>query len=95
MRLLALRCRMKRRIGLWAIVSFLVAGSWALYALAAKLPSLTSGDPILYLVRLTCPIAIFSSYPIRLYWVLLANTVTYALVALLFETLRQKLRQAR
>jgi hypothetical protein len=86
---------MKRRIGLWAIVGFLVAGGWALYALAAEPPALTSGDPILYLVRLTCPIAIFSSYPIKLYWVLLANAATYALVALLFETLRQKLRPAR
>ena len=86
---------MKRRIGLWTIGGFLVAGGWALYALAAKPPALTSADPILLLVRLTCPIAIFSSHPIKLYWVLLANAATYALVALLFETLRQKIRQAR
>jgi hypothetical protein len=86
---------MKRRIGIWAIVGFLVAGTWALYALAVKPPALTSADPVLLLVRLTCPIAIFSAFPIRLYWVLLANAATYALAALLFEILRQKLRQAR
>jgi hypothetical protein len=86
---------MKRRIGIWAIVGFLVAGTWALYALAVKPPALTSADPVLLLVRLTCPIAILSSFPIRLYWVLLANAATYALAALLFEILRQKLRQAR
>jgi hypothetical protein len=86
---------MKYRIGLWAIVGFLVAGSWALYALAAKPPALTSADPILLLVRVTCPIAIFSSYPIKLFWVLLANAATYALIGLFFETLRQTLRHAR
>src|SRR5208337_2577689 len=43
----------------------------------------------------TCPIALLSSYPIRLYWVLLANTATYALVGLVVETLRQRLRHAK
>jgi hypothetical protein len=86
---------MKRRIGLWASAGFLVAASWAIYALAAKPPALTSGDPILLLVRVTCPIAIFSSFPIKLYWVLLANAASYALIAWLFEIFRQRLRQAR
>jgi len=83
---------MKRRMGLWAIVGLMVAGSWAIYALAVKPPHLTSADPLLYLVRLTCPILIFSAYPIKLWWVLLANAATYALAAWIFETLRERLR---
>jgi hypothetical protein len=86
---------MKYRIGLWAIAGFLIAGCWALYALATTPPALTSADPIMALVRLTCPIAVFSSYPLRLYWVLLANAATYALVGLTVETLRQRLHHAR
>ncbi|HKN24578.1 MAG TPA: hypothetical protein VJX72_07005 [Candidatus Acidoferrum sp.] len=86
---------MKHRIRTWAIVGFLVAGSWGLYALAVPPPPFTSADPMTGLVRLTCPIALLSSYPIRLYWVLLANTATYALVGLVVETLRQRLRHAK
>jgi hypothetical protein len=83
---------MKRRIGMWAIVGFLLAGCWAFYALAVTPPALTS---IMTLVRLTCPIALFSSYPLSLYLVLVANAATYALVGLLVETLRQRLHPAR
>jgi len=85
----------KYRIGMWAMAGFLVAGGWALYALAAKPPAMTSADPIMILVRLTCPIALLSFYPLRLYWVLLANAATYALVGLIVETIRQRLKQAR
>jgi len=85
---------MKYRIGAWAIAGFLVAGCWALYASATILPALTSADPMMTLVRLTCPIALLSSYPIRVYWVLLANAATYALVGLVVEILRQRLNHA-
>ncbi len=86
---------MKSRIGTWAIAGFLVAGCWALYALATTPPALTAADPMMTLVQLTCPIALLSSYPIRIYWVLLANAATYALVGLLVETLRQRLNHAK
>jgi hypothetical protein len=85
---------MKYRIVMWASAGFLVAGCWALYALATTPPAMTSADPMMNLVRLTCPIALFSFYPIRLYWVLLANAATYALVGLVVETLRQRLNHA-
>ena len=58
-------------------------------------PSNDLCDPILPLVRLTCPIALLRFYPIRLYWVLLANAATYALVGLIVEALRQRRNQAR
>jgi hypothetical protein len=86
---------MKNRIALWASAGFLVAGSWALYALATVPPALGIG-PLVTFVRLTCPIAILgSSYPISLYWALLANAATYALAGLIVETLRQRLHHAR
>ena len=83
---------MKYRIGMWAIAGLLVAGCWALYALATTPPALAS---MMTLTRLTCPITLFSSYPIRVYWVLLANSATYALVGLFVETLRRRLNQAK
>ena len=83
---------MKSRIAWWASAGFLVAGFWALYAF---LTPLTFADPIMALVRLTCPVALFSRYPLTLYFVLLANAVTYGLAGLIVETLRQKLRQAK
>jgi hypothetical protein len=87
---------MKYRIAIWAGVGFLVAGGWALYALASAPPALGLGDPLLPLVRLTCPIAILgTSYPISLYSVLLANAATYALAGLIVETLRQRLHPAK
>jgi len=86
---------MKYRIGIWASAGFLVAGCWALYALATAPPALTSADPILTLVRLTCPIAFLSSYPLRLYWVLFANAATYALAGLVVESLRRRLNHAK
>ncbi len=86
---------MKYRIGMWASAGFIVAGCWAIYALATTPPALTSADPIMILVRFTCPIALLSFYPIRLYWVLVANAATYALVGLTVEALRQRLTQMK
>jgi len=87
---------MKYRIAIGAGVGLLVAAGWALYALVTTPPALGLGDPLLPLVRLTCPIAILgSSYPISLYLVLLANAATYALAGLLVETLRQRLHPAK
>jgi hypothetical protein len=84
---------MKNRIALWAAAGFLVAGCWALYAFARVIP-ITSGDTLLYaLARFTQPIVAIGTYfhfGIRLYWVLLANAATYALVGLIVESLRQK-----
>jgi hypothetical protein len=82
---------MKRRIGIWAIAGFLVAGFWALYAFAT---AMNPSDRIVPLIQLTCPITLLSSYPLSIYLVLLANAATYALVGLIVETLRQRLNHA-
>lgn len=84
---------MKSRIAMWAGAGFFVAGGWAIYALASTPPALSYGDPLLPLVRLTCPIAILGRfYAISLAWVLLANSATYATAGLLVEALRLRLR---
>ena len=87
---------MKSRIAMWAGAGFLVAGLWALYALASTPPALSSGDPLLPFVRLTCPIAILgSSHAISLSWVLVANAATYAVAGLLVEALRLQRQPAK
>ena len=85
---------MKCRVVMWASAGFLVAGFWALYFLLHTHILTTSAEPMWTVVRLTCPIAFLSFYPIKLYWVLLANATTYALVGLTVETLRRQLKHA-
>jgi len=82
----------KYRIGLRAIAGFLVAGFWAVYALAT---AMAPADRIVILVQLTCPMTLLGSYPLSLYWVLLANAATYGLVGLIMEILPQRLNQAK
>jgi hypothetical protein len=85
----------KYRIATWAIAGFLVAGFWALFAIAT-FPSVERMRDVWTLVSLTCPIAIAGRhYSISRYEALAANAVTYALVGLIVETLRQRLRHAK
>ena len=85
---------MKYRLAGWAAAGFLVAGLWALYASGTTAPVMTSSDPMMFFVRLTCPIALLSSYPLSLYLVLVANAITYALVGLTVEALRRQFKHA-
>ena len=84
---------MKRRITIWAMVGFLVAGGWAVFA-AATFPSTTERLRDLWtFVCITCPIAIAGMhYRFSLYEVLVANAVTYGLVAVVVESVRKQLR---
>jgi len=88
---------MKYRIALWAAAGFLVADFWALFAFLTFPPS--THDPmgdVWTLVSLTCPVAIAGRhYPISLYETLAANAITYALVGLIVETLRQQLHHTK
>ena len=86
---------MNYRIAMWAIVRFLVAGCWALYAFTTTPPALTSADPIMTLVELTCPVGLASihfHFGVSLYWSLVANAATYAFVGLIVESLRRQRR---
>jgi hypothetical protein len=85
---------MRSRIALWGAAGFLVAAWWAVY-IYVRAPEV----PIRYqaftwmLVRITCPIAFLSSYPIPYYAALLANAATYALIGLIVEMLRLRLHR--
>ncbi len=85
---------MKYRIAMWASAGLIVAGCWGVYfARASKYNPI---EPIVKtLVRLTCPVAIAGQYfPISLYWSLVANAATFALIGLIVETLRRQLRHS-
>jgi hypothetical protein len=89
---------MRYRIAMWAGAGCLVVGFWALYRNWKCCEGINSTDPIAWtLAQLTCPI-VFASFkfhfPIGVYWVLIANAATYALVGLIVETLRRQLRHA-
>ena len=84
---------MTRQIIYWASTGFLVAGFWALYAAITSPPALTSADPLWLLAEFTCPIAAASihlNFPVSLWWALLANTLTYAFIGAIVETLRHR-----
>ena len=85
---------MNYRIAMWALVGFLVAGFWALFAVAT-FPSTSEGmREVWTFVCITCPIAIAGMHhPISLYETLAANAVIYALVGLSVETVRKQLHQ--
>jgi hypothetical protein len=79
---------MRTRIAIWAAVGFIVAGGWALYA--ALSPSITQQTQGLWLIaRITCPITFASHLPLSLYAVLIVNAVTYGLIGLIVETVRE------
>ena len=84
---------MKYRIAMWASAGFLVAGCWAFYfAMRSKDNPI---EPMVYTLGfLTQPFVLVSFYfhfPLSVYWVLVANAATYALVGLGVETLRRQL----
>ena len=75
---------MKYRIAMWAIVGFLVAGLWALFAIATFPSTSERMRDVWTFVCITCPIAIAGMHhAISLYGTLAANAVTYAMVGLI------------
>jgi hypothetical protein len=89
---------MKYRIAMWASAGFIIASCWALYAFATTPPAMTSADPMLTLVQLTCPV-VFASihfhFALGMYWSLLANAVTYGVIGLIAESLRRQPHYAK
>jgi len=87
---------MNYRIAMWAGAGFLVAGFWALFAIATFSSTSERMRDVWTLLSVTCPIAIAGMhYPISFYETLAANAVTYALVGLIVETLRHKLHPTK
>ena len=89
--ILVWRVTVKYRISMGAIVGFLVAGLWALFA-AATFPSTSERmRDVWTLVCITCPIAIAGMHhAISLSESLVANALTYGFVGLIVETLRKQ-----
>lgn len=87
---------MKFRIAISGGLGFLVAVGWAVYSFSANPSPITTAEPIVWnLPLLTQPIVLASvhfHFGIGVYWVILANTLTYGLIGLIAETMRQKLR---
>ena len=87
---------MKYRIAMWASAGFLVAGFWALFAIATFPSASERMRDVWTLISLTCPVAIGGRhYPISLYVALAANAVTYALFGLIVEAMRHQLHHAK
>jgi len=87
---------MKYRLSIWAGAGFLVAGFWALFAIATFPSTSEPMRDVWTLITLTCPVAIAGRhYPISLYEALAANAITYALVGLIMETLRHQPHHAK
>lgn len=86
---------MKYRIAAWSAAGFLIAGFWALFAIATFPATNERIRDMWALVIVTCPIALARRYPVSIYEVLAANAVTYALAGLLVEALRRPLRPAK
>lgn len=86
---------MKYRIAIWAIVGFLVAGFWALFAVATFPSTSERIWDVWTFICITCPVAIAGMHhAISVYETLAANAITYALVGLIVETMRKRLHHA-
>ena len=82
---------MRRRLAAWALVGFLVACGWVVYAFFTAPDiehTLTVAERVVEACAyITCPIVVFG---LHFYWVPFANAATYGVVGLLAESLRRK-----
>ena len=88
-----------RNILIWTIAGCLVVGLWTIYAVTTSpSPSFSSSPLVLILISVTCPIAFASfhfHFGVKIYWVLIANAATYALIGLAVESLRRRLGRTK
>ena len=83
---------MKLRIAIWACVGALIVVLWSVYITATKPTPL---GMMWILTDLTCPIALARHYRLSVYFVLLMNAATYALIGTILETIRRYCKQTR
>ena len=79
---------MTRRIALWCFVGFIVACGWVALTMSlepATLLRLEHGRYFWLVAEITAPVALLGHYPLKYYWVVLLNALTYALVGCAFE----------
>ena len=81
---------MKRRIGLWFLLGFAIAGCWVIFGIAAA-PDYNLGRSAL--VAITAPASLLGrAIPLAYYWFILLNAATYALCGFATEVLRRHYR---
>ena len=83
---------MKLRIAIWAMAGALVVAFWSLYFVVYRIYPGRLEVPWA-LVDLTMPIALLRHYAMSMYFALLVNAVTYALVGMFVEVLRRLHKQ--
>ena len=80
---------MKLHVAMWAAVGLLVALGWFLYSSSAFPSPITRAEPVVWNLALwTQPIVLAGfrlHFGVSVYWVLLANTITYGLIGLIAE----------
>jgi hypothetical protein len=79
---------MSRRIILWALAGFAVAGFWVIFLLMAP-----RGNNFGYwtIVSVTAPASLLRHHPVTWYEFIMLNTAMYATVGLAFESFRRLL----
>jgi hypothetical protein len=86
---------MRYRIAMWALAGFLLAGFWALFAVASFPSTPERMRDMWTVICITCPVAILGMhYHISLSVTLVTNAVIYGLVGLAVEALRRQLHHA-
>lgn len=86
---------MKLRIAIWAAVGALVVALQFLYLFTSHTGIRPSGATWAFIV-LTCPIVGFAGqHALSIYFVLVTNVATYALIGAVVETIRHHWKQAR
>lgn len=87
---------MRYRITMWAIAGFLLAGFWALFAIATFPSTPERMREMWTIICITCPVAIVGMHhPLSLYVVLVANAVTFGLIGLAVDGLWKRLHHAQ
>lgn len=80
---------MKRRIAMWAGAGFLVAIFWAIYFFPTAVNIIANQPLVWALACFTCPVVFASLHlaiGVPIYWAVLANVATYALLGPAVET---------
>ena len=77
---------MQLRIGIWAGAGALVVVFWTFLIAGTSQSQLRNVWP---LIDLTCPIALARHHALSIYFVLLVNAATYALLGSVVEFIRQ------
>ncbi len=83
---------MCRRIGLWALAGFAVAGFWVIFSLM-----IPRGVNFGYwtITAITAPASLLRHRPVTWYEFILLNTAIYAMIGLAVEPVRLLLRSSR